>query len=240
MKNWFWIPLATLVGLVAGSWGPREDLKSYQEQSQVTKTAKKASDASGFGAFARMVAIPEVAKRQRKPRHPRILGPSEDESPSPVVTNDVPKKVSNPPLRHLSPEDLKARIDEAAALWSTRVELAKTQWKARLGLSGQDASESFDAALGQMNETLRETMVALADEIERTGKMTPELGLRLMGDASAAMATAYDALGETVAPEKRAEISELPVYEFIDPSVAEPLVGVQDKLEPSFDRRWRR
>ena len=26
MKNWFWIPLAAIVGGIAGSWGPREDL----------------------------------------------------------------------------------------------------------------------------------------------------------------------------------------------------------------------
>ena len=247
MKNWIALPLAAILGIVAGSWGPREDLKLLKEQRAEAASVKRASDSSGFGAFAKMVNIPDVAKRPAKPPKPRK--PSADKAAAP--TNPPPDAADNPaneqaeqseqaaPPRQrprLSREDLRARIDEAAELWRTRVELAKTQWKSKLGIVDKQKSATFDNAINAMNESLLETMTALADEISKVEKVTPELGLRLMGDASRVMAEAYDAIGEAVPPERRGEVSELPVFEFIDPSVAEPLIGVQDKLDAT---QWR-
>ena len=66
MKNWFWIPLAAIVGVIAGSWGPREDLECYKESVQAERTQKKVSGTAGFDAFARLANIPDVAKRRPK------------------------------------------------------------------------------------------------------------------------------------------------------------------------------
>jgi len=242
MKNWLWIPLAALVGLIAGSWGPREDLRLFKEKSQAAKDARKASDASGFGAFAKMVNIPDHAKKRHRLNPDRPDADKSAPADSVAATNDIatagrPKPPRHPPLQPLN--DLRLRIDEASELWRTRVELAKTQWTARLGLSGDADKAAFDAALEQMNERLLETMTALAAEIERAGKLTPELSLRLMGDASTAMAGAYDALGEAVPADRRGEVAEMPVFEFIDPTVAEPLVSVQDKLDAGLREKHR-
>ena len=68
MKNWFWIPLAAIVGVIAGSWGPREDLESYKESVQAERTQKKVSGTAGFDAFARLANIPDVAKRRPEVR----------------------------------------------------------------------------------------------------------------------------------------------------------------------------
>ena len=68
MKNWFWIPLAAIAGVIAGSWGPREDLESYKESVQADRTQKKVSGTSGFDAFAKLANIPDVAKRRPKAR----------------------------------------------------------------------------------------------------------------------------------------------------------------------------
>ena len=231
MKNWFWIPLAGIVGVIAGSWGPREDLAKFKESVREERTQKKASGAAGFDAFARLANIPDVAKRRPKSR---TNGVERVEGVEEVETNGV-KAVSRRRPKW-SREDLAARIEEAADLWQTRVELAKTQWKEKLGISGAQASEAFETAIGTMNETLRDSMQALADEIGRAGKMTPELSLRMMGDAARVMAEAYDAIGASLPEERRAEVSDLPVFEFIDPMVAEPLIGVQDKLDGSFGR----
>ena len=224
--------LGVIVGIIAGSWGPREDLAALRDRAESAKNVRKASDASGFGAFAKMVNIPDVAKR------PKGKAKAEAKAAA-ATTNAVTRQAEaadshvsdRPAMSRLSRADLRARIDEAADLWRTRVELAKTQWKAKLGIPEGERSAAFDSAVGSMNESLLETMTALAEEIEKAERMTPELGLRLMGDASRVMAEAYDAIGEAVPPERRGEVSELPVFEFIDPSVAEPLVGVQDKLE---------
>ena len=241
MKNWFWIPLAAIAGVIAGSWGPREDLESYKESVQAERTQKKVSGAAGFDAFARLANIPDVAKRRPKARtnelarSVRHLAPDESSKTNATAVADVKDKKSvpeEPKSKHrLSREDLEARIEEAAELWNARVEMAKTQWKGKLGIKDDKASVSFDSAVATMNESLRETMESFAEEIENAGKMTPELGLRMMGDLTRNMAEAYDAIGAAVPPERRAAVSEIPVHEFIDPMVAEPLIGVQDKLD---------
>ena len=229
MKNWFWIPLAAIAGVIAGSWGPREDLESYKESVQAERTQKKVSGTAGFDAFAKLANIPDVAKRRPKVRTNAV---ERIEKVEKVETNGV--EVAERRRPQLSREDLKARIEEAAELWNTRVELAKTQWKGKLGIRDDNASVAFDSAVATMNEALRDTMEALAEEIEKAGKVNPELGLRMMGDLTRNMAEAYDAIGAAVPPERRAEVSEIPVHEFIDPMVAEPLIGVQDKLEGGF------
>ena len=244
MKNWFWIPMAAIAGVIAGSWGPREDLESYKATVQAERTQKKVSGTAGFDAFARLANIPDVAKRRPKARTNELarsvghLAPVEGATNAAVVAVNS-KLASEGPKRdrRISREDLAARIEEAAELWNTRVELAKTQWKGKLGIRDDTASAAFDSAVATMNETLRDTMEAFAEEIENAGKMTPELGLRMMGDLTRNLAEAYDAIGAAVQPERRAEVSEVPVHEFIDPMVAEPLIGVQDKLEGGFLRR---
>lgn len=239
MKYLTGISLGVLLGIVVGAWGPREDLKTLKAQVQERGNVRKASEASGFDAFAKMVNIPDVAKRPAKSVRAKSA-PSTNvvaQAAKPSMPSQ-PSQLTQPSQRPkpFSREDLRARIDEAADLWRTRVELAKTQWKDKLGISGDEKSEAFESALTAMNESLLETMTALAEEIEKSEKMTPELGLRLMGDASRTMAETYDALGALVPADRRGEVSELPVFEFIDPSVAEPLIGVQDKLDV---RDWR-
>ena len=68
MKNWFWIPLAAITGVIAGSWGPREDLESYKETVRAERSQKKVAGTAGFDAFARLANIPDVAKRRPKSR----------------------------------------------------------------------------------------------------------------------------------------------------------------------------
>jgi len=248
MKGLIFASLGVLVGLVAGSWGPREDLKALKARAEESATLRKASDASGFGAFAKMVNIPDVAKRplRRTVTNAVAAASASATNAVPAATNGAPAGAQPPKggreavKAHLSREDLRTRIDEAAELWRTRVELAKTQWKARLDIPEGEKSAAFDSALNTMNEALLDAMTALAEEIDRSEKMTPELGLRLMGDATRVMAETYDAIGAVVSPERRAEVSEMPVFEFIDPSVAEPLVGVQGKLDAAEWRRPRR
>ena len=241
MKNWFWIPLAAIAGVIAGSWGPREDLESYKESVQAERAQKKVSGTAGFDAFAKLANIPDVAKRRPKARTNELARSVRHSVPVGDTTNEAAvtegrEAISEEVKRkhRLSREDLAARIEEAAELWNARVEIAKTQWKGKLGIGDEKSSAAFDSAVATMNEALRDTMAAFAEEIEKAGKMSPELGLRMMGDLTRNMAEANDAIGAAVPLERRAEVSEIPVHEFIDPMVAEPLIGVQDKLEGGF------
>ena len=82
-----------------------------------------------------------------------------------------------------------------------------------------------------MNEQLYDTMLTMSTLLAQQDKMTPELGLRMMGDATTIMAETYEKIGACVPADKRAVVSEMQVFDFIDPGVAEPLIAVQDKLE---------
>lgn len=212
-----------------------------QEESR-TQPTRNAAD--GFQAFAKMANIPTEAKRKPR-RHPSskaLFAPATNRAPSqaakPAVadaqasddkvdaTNAAPQKAE----KRMTPEDLRARIEEAQELWRTRVELARAKWKEKLGLDAA-AAERFEAALDGMNEQLYDTMQAMATLLSQQDKMTPELGLRMMGDATTIMAETYEKIGACVPADRRAEVSEMQVFEFIDPGVAEPLIAVQDKLE---------
>ena len=143
-----------------------------------------------------------------------------------AATTNVPPRMRE----RLSPEDLRARIEEAQELWRTRVELARARWKEKLNIDAA-MGEKFDAALDSMNEQLYDTMQTMAAMLSQQDKMTPELGLRMMGDATTIMAETYEKLGACVPADRRGEVSEMQVFEFIDPGVAEPLIPVQDKLD---------
>ena len=252
MKAYLLLPLACLIGYLVGTWGAQDELRSYRSHARDAKE-KAAAKPGGFNAFAQMVKIPESARRSRRPRPDWPKTPL----PSIAVTNKVAAKAVPVPLpaakekpdaitstnavpSRLSPEDLRVRIEEAQDLWRTRVDIARAQWKTKLKLSGE-SEKAFDAALQEMNERLYDSVAALAGLLEGKESMTPELGLRLVGETTTILSETYDKIGACAAPEMREEVSAMQMVDFIDPGVAEPLIDVQGKLEnfPTPGRRKR-
>ena len=238
-KCFYLLPLACLAGFLVGTWGPRADLRALKELVENEKKAATEQKPDGFETFARMAKIPETARHPRRRRPSRAEArrsaiavtnaPKEEVSAAaPKATNAVARADAPKPRR--TPEDLAARIDEAQELWATRVDMARAQWKAKLNLSGE-AEKAFDDALQEMNEKLYASVTVLAERLVSAEKMTPELGLRLVGDTTAIMSETYDRIGSIVPQGRRAEVSEMQMVDFIDPVVAEPLIGVQDKLD---------
>ena len=90
-------------------------------------------------------------------------------------------------------------------------------------------------------EECRERLYALMVSRYPKVKMTPELGLRLVGETSTILAETYDKIGACAAPDMREQVSSMQMVDFIDPGVAEPLIDVQGKLEnfPAPRRRNR-
>jgi len=246
MKTLLWLPAIFLAGIVIGAWGPREEIRAIKEQER-TKSAKRPNAVDGFEAFARIANIPDEAKRpHRRKSHDKPLFKAAtnrppatakqvkpilpDKNMSPATdTNMPPKAVASETPKRISPDDLRARIEEAQELWRTRAELALTQWKEKLELD-EAAAARFDSAVENMNRQLYDTMQAMAEHLSQQERMTPELGLRMVGDATAIMAETYGKIGEIVPDGKRAEVSDIQVFDFIDPGVAEPLIPVQEKL----------
>ena len=248
-KAYLWLPLACLIGFLVGSWGARDELRAFKEHAKELKE-KAAAKPDGFDTFARIVKIPETAKH---PRRARRVGKERPASPISVkadkkakdaplsavkpeadvtssVTTQVAKLESDAPRKRFSPEDLRARIEEAQELWRTRVDMARAQWKAKLKLNGE-SDRAFDSALQDMNERLYDSVAALAGILSEKKEMTPELGLRLVGETTTILAETYDRIGACADPGQRDEIAKMQMTDFIDPGVAEPLVDVQGKVD---------
>lgn len=240
-KTLIWLPLAFVLGGLVGYWGPSADLRELSSRTEESK-AKAASSANGFGSFARIVNIPDMADPRRMRRRSRNAPANESKPPQEAKPDAAEGASAEPPAsdepapkpqreRHqMSPEDLQARIDEAAELWRTRADIARAKACERLSLD-EDGQARFDEALDVMNERLRESIQTIADLLEEQESMTPELGIRLMGDLSTTLAETYDAVGACVGEDLRGEVSNLNLADFIDPSVAEPLIAVQGKLD---------
>ena len=229
-----WLPAAFVIGGLVGYYGPSEELRSRELREQEEKAKPRSNNA--FGSFAQMVNIPDAAKRPRRARssdRPAMQDKNHDEESEYTSTNASVQSVEHERHNHrrLAPEDLRARIDEAADLWRTRVEIARSAAAEKLGLA-EEKAQSFNDAVDAMNDKLRESMQLVADEIAAAKKMTPELGIRLMGDLSTSLAETYDAIGACVGEELREEVSNLQLVDFVDPSIAEPLIAVQDKIDP--------
>jgi hypothetical protein len=239
-----WIPLAFVVGGFVGAWGPVEELRAYKARPAAAPAAEKKT--RQFDAFAQMIRLPATARRRRAAggagsvsnRADRVVAADAN-----VTTASVEKtamRASGPERApHLDPEDLRARIEEAAELWRTRSELVRANAVKKLGLDAQGAAR-FDEALARMNDELRASIQTIADALAEAGELTPALGVRLMGDLSATVADTYDQIGACVEASQRGEVSNLELVELVDPAVAEPLIAVQGKLQESFSRRRTR
>jgi hypothetical protein len=236
MKNAFvWLPLAFVIGGIVGYYGPAEELRAREAQvkEQAVRKAKKGSR-GGFASFASMVNIPESASRAGASHERKEAVPASGPDAADIKESGTNRadRASAPRMqrRRTDPEDLRARIDEAADLWRTRSEIARASAveKLRLDAAGENA---FNAALKAMNDKLRDSIQIVADEIAASEEMTPELGVRMMGDLSASLAEAYDDVAACADEGVRNEVSRLNIVDFIDPSVAEPMIAVQGKLE---------
>ena len=229
-----WLPLVFIAGGIVGYYGPAEELRSRDMREQEAKAKPK----NAFGSFTELVNIPEVAKRPRRVKdtepatNTTAVVATADEQPEGTNATD---EATAPRRKRVAPEDLRARIDEASELWRTRIEIARASAIEKLGLDDKGA-EAFNDVIEDMNAKLRESVQIVADRVASSESLTPELGIRLMGDVATSLAEAYDTIGTCVDEGHRDEVSRLELISFIDPSVGEPLIAVQDKLEDFGER----
>jgi len=227
MKLWYLLPFTLLAGLLIGRWFPTEERRT---EADVHVKAPAQMNETALNNITRMIQIPDKATKQR--RRPT----STNTPPVVVVADGIQEQASTNARPHrvrhdrISPEDLRARIDEAKELWRTRAELARVQLFDKLNLQTVEQQTRFDNAINAMNQTLLNSMQGLAAEIKNSPEMTPEQGVRVLSQMTTAMTTAYDGLFQSVPQDKQAEVGKIQMTDFIDPSVIEPLTEVQDKL----------
>lgn len=242
MKGMFMaLPSIFILGAIVGGWGARERLAREQSNFEKSRASERESGRRmGFDAFTQALNLPEKAKRPgRRGAPPKAATNMAAKVAAPASTNVAARAAvtnANPFVfgggrRRMRPENLAARIEEAKELWSARVEIARANAVKRLRLS-PEGEKAFDEALARMNQKIGESVAAVAERLSGEEKFSHELGVRLMGDLGISLAETYDELGAAVGEGSRADVSQLNLIDFVDPSVAEPLVGLQDKLVP--------
>ncbi|MCL1919567.1 MAG: hypothetical protein FWG50_00590 [Kiritimatiellaeota bacterium] len=241
MKTWYLLPFMMVFGILVGRYLPKDELRTSKGQRKpIAEEAAPRNDA--FNNLTRMMQIPDRASRPRRsaPRQTldvevgELPGEARAEAPREEGARESPRERR---LRRLqeqeafSPEDLRARIDEAKDLWMTRVAIAKAQALDKLHLSAPEQEAFFDNAINTMNESLANTILLLTEELKNGADITPELGARVINEMSSTMLTAYDDLAQLVPEERQGDVSEMELQNFIDPGVIEPLIDVQDRFE---------
>lgn len=235
------MPFALLLGLIIGGWGPKEELRGVRKLLDEQRAQPSANEkGSRLGDFTRMVQIPERAKKPRSPNDAHsetnaiakqsggtgTPGAATSSSTTNTPTSSAAAPDSPPP----SPEDLRARIDEAKELWKTRVDVARAQWIDRLKLTEEQAQQ-FDEAINAMNERMYFAMQDLADSAAASDTLSPETGTRAFSEMTSALAATYDDLHGFLQDEQGQQAANIELTDFIDPGVAEPLIAVQDKIQ---------
>jgi len=235
MKLWYLLPFTLLAGLLIGRWLPSEGRRA---RKPVRVEAAPEKSANTLNTITQMIQIPEKASKPRRRTNTatNVTTVAEvKQDPEASATNSVHQRHHR---ERLSPEDLRARMEEAKELWRTRAELARVQMFDKLNLQTVEQQTLFDNTVNTMNQSLLNSMQGLATEIKNSPEMTTEQGIRVLAQMTTAMTTAYDTLFQAVPQDKQGEVGKMQMTDFIDPSVIEPLTEVQDKLQTMRPPRY--
>ncbi len=259
MKPAMWIPVALLVGLVVGAWGPRSRLKQANSEVKrleaLLKSRGGANEAARLDGITRMLRIPEAddghketAETASKEDTAETLT-EHDNGPAPTAVADAAAEDSVAEAASAREEDeseprpgrrgMAERIDEAVELWQLRSDIARSTFISNAGLKPPEAAQ-FDVLVEAMNMRLRERLGTWAEQIKAEDlEMTEENGVRMMNDLSDVMVLTYDEMNRTMPEDWRQKAGgEFSLTDMIDPSVATPLIDVEDKLERRPRRRF--
>ncbi len=258
MKTAMWIPFALLVGLMVGAWGPRARLKHANSEVKRLEELLKRGGGSGRAArldgITRMLRIPDADSKGGKPtetdsRDETTDGSTQESNGSASTAEVVSASQETGVEEETAPEEdgsererrrrgMAERIDEAVELWQLRSDIARSTFISNAGLSHEEAAQ-FDVLVESMNMRLRERIGTWAEEIQvEEFEMTEENGVRMMNDLSSVMVLTYDEMNRTMPEGWRQDAgNEFNLTDMIDPSVATPLINVEDKLERRPRRR---
>ncbi len=242
MKHVVWIPLALLIGIALGGWAPRLEAR---RQALLVRDLRRQLEAAGppRTALAAMSGILPLAPSARV--EPRTEVPAAAPAPSGAAPEPAPESGEGAPETSAAegrgpPENLREAIDQAADLWKVRSDVARAALIERAGFNADEAAR-FDVLMAGMNVRLRDVCARWAERLRQDEPFSPEMGIRMANEFTGALATTYDELDRRLPPTWRASgAAPVDLVDFVDPSVAEPLIDVEDKLDAGRPRGPRR
>ena len=239
MKHFVWIPLAALAGFGLGGWAPR--LEARRQELLVRDLRRELAAAGGprsaLETVSNILPLNGSARRPAPTLSPASPAPETAPSGEPAA----PPPAGGEAETRGPPASLREAIDSAAQIWKVRADLARSALIERSGFNTDEAAR-FDVLMAGMNVRLRDICARWADRLRNDDEpFAPETGVRMAHEFTGALTTTYDEMDRTLPPAWRTS-SETPVdlVDFVDPSVAEPLIAVEDKFNAGLPRGRRR
>lgn len=249
MKQGISIVLAVLVGLLLGSWGPRNDLRKAKEEIEDLnrRLSKGWTQGGEVEGVRQMLRIPgnEAVKRRVAERAKRATAVT---SKAPVVAGET---TPNPVASQVVAQTVSATNDEvdlvwdgediekAAKFWNARASLARNSFVSNLKLDAKQA-DRFDTVVLAMNLRLETGISNWVQGVKAKGEANTEDGVRLMNELSSAVVVTYDEMDRSMPPDWRKQAGEqFELINFVDPAVAMPLMDI-DGLMKNHEKQERR
>jgi hypothetical protein len=237
-----WIAAALFAGLALGAWGPRSDLRKAQHQIRELELRLKESGtgAGRLRSITDMLRIPEGKPRGGESAQPAgtEVEAAPEEAPAAAATSP-----SNPPPSLASAtnrpdgEDLRRRIDEAMDVWRIRADVARNSFVSSAGLNAA-AAGTFDVVVAAMNLRLANSISNWVEQVKKNDRMTPEDGARILNDVTSVFVLTYNELDRKLPATWRDGAGDrFDLVTFVDPSVATPLIGIEDALDRARERQ---
>jgi hypothetical protein len=245
MKHLLWAVPALLLGLLLGSWGPRADLRALRDELKTARehpaggnpAREELGRAKALLGMSDAVIRQRASERKAKAPAPRHSVSSTNAHVQAATTGavTVAGAASDAATQSVvvagAAGGMEKQLEQAAELWSTRAELARNSFVSNAGLTTPQANR-FDVLVAAMNVRLEHGIRQWADTLKKKENLSPEDGVRLINDLSAALVVTYDEMDRAMPAGWRTPAGkEFSMLDFIDPSVALPLVQVEDKLK---------
>lgn len=234
-SGWALVPLALFGGLVLGGWGPRRELeRANAEIARLKARGPRGGDGASLNVITGVVGLPAAGER-------RTETPPASKETAPLPQTAAPATPAEP-AENRPRISLAERLEEARAAWAVRVDIARNTFVARTGLRDEDLKR-FDVVVAAMNLRLQAAFEQLAQAVAAGEEITPERALRIVHDLTGILTLTYDELDRQLPSTWRAAAGDdFDLTDFIDPSVAQPLVAVEPLLEdrPRFGPGRRR
>ena len=243
MKAWFLFPLLFLTVLILGGAHPRSELRRLRRELETRKQAEAAPTPGkqrlrDFLALLPLETPPPPRAPTTATAEPAVAAPETTSTPdaAPDPAGPAPEPEAAPTAE--TDEQVaafKTRLEQAAEAWRLRTELARAGFASKTGFSEREMA-AFDGVMDAMNLRILTLFRQTADQVVAGESFSAESGIRLMNDLTSALVFTYDEMDRVLPATWRPDAADsFDLVTYVDPSVAAPLLEVQDKMPA-----WRR
>ena len=244
MKALGFCALALIVGYLLGGWAPRTDIYALERRIENLnqRLSNRAFDGNpSIDGITRMLNVPE-AEAAAATAEAEVEEDDSDGATPPDTGEAVPaEEETNPAAAPLeeeeaegeerTPESFEKRLEQAAELWGIRSDVAREGFLQRIN-ANDEQTVRFDVLVEAMNVRIETTIAKWAEVLQEESMPPREAAVRMMNDVTGALVLTYDEMNRSMPVGwDRDAGRDFQLVDFVDPYVATPLIGLENKLQ---------